>query len=189
MRSSFVVIIYAYLQVCFRRRNEARRREINGIYLGPVEASAEQNVWRYPSSFLLALLYPCGIHGIMWIVRNNLPFSTVLVNLLDNWTQDSFFGEEKTLNEDFSPSGCLWASVLGIFLIDGSCGRVQTTMGGAIPEQVILSGIGKGDEQMMGSKPVSSILSWPLHQFLLCFLLQFLLWFTLMMGTITYKIK
>lgn len=41
--ASAIIIIVVY-SMCFRRRNEARRREINGIYLGPVEASAEQNV-------------------------------------------------------------------------------------------------------------------------------------------------
>ena len=45
-------------------------------------------------------------------------------------------------------------------------------MGGAIPELVILGSIRKQDEQTRGSKPVSNIPSWPLHQFLLPDLLE-----------------
>ncbi|XP_052596641.1 T-lymphocyte activation antigen CD80 [Peromyscus californicus insignis] len=41
--ASAIILIIVY-SICFRRRNEARRKENNGIYLGPVEASTEQNV-------------------------------------------------------------------------------------------------------------------------------------------------
>jgi hypothetical protein len=40
-------------------------------------------------------------------------------------------------------------------------------VGGAIPELVDLGSIRKQSEQAMGSKPVSNIPPWPLHQLLL----------------------
>jgi hypothetical protein len=40
------------------------------------------------------------------------------------------------------------------------------TMGGAIPELVVLGSIRKQAEQVRGSKPVNSIPPWPLHQLL-----------------------
>jgi hypothetical protein len=40
-------------------------------------------------------------------------------------------------------------------------------VGGTIPGLVVLGSIRKQAEQAMGSKPVSSIPPWPLHQLLL----------------------
>lgn len=47
-----------------------------------------------------------------------------------------------------------------IFLENDQCGRVQTTVGGAIPEQVALGCVRKEDEQAMENKLVSSIPPW-----------------------------
>jgi hypothetical protein len=47
-------------------------------------------------------------------------------------------------------------------------------VGGAIPGLVVLGSIRKQAEQARGSKPVSSIPPWPLHQLLLSDLLEFL---------------
>ena len=44
---------------------------------------------------------------------------------------------------------CLWASLLGIFLINDRCGRAQ-------PMMVVLDGIGKETEQSVGSQSVAS---------------------------------
>jgi hypothetical protein len=41
-------------------------------------------------------------------------------------------------------------------------------VGRAAPGLVVLGSIGKQAEQAMGSKPVSSTPSWPLHQLLPC---------------------
>ena len=46
-------------------------------------------------------------------------------------------------------------------------------VGGAIPEMVFLGSIREQAEQARGSKPVSNILPWPLHQLLLPDLLEF----------------
>jgi hypothetical protein len=46
-------------------------------------------------------------------------------------------------------------------------------VGGAIPGLVILGSIRKQAEQARGSKPVSNIPPWPLHQLLLHDLLEF----------------
>jgi hypothetical protein len=46
-------------------------------------------------------------------------------------------------------------------------------VGGAIPGLVVLGSISKQAEQARGSKPVSSIPPWPLHQLLLPELLEF----------------
>ena len=46
-------------------------------------------------------------------------------------------------------------------------------MGGAIPGQVVLGYIREQAEQARGSKPVSNIPPWPLHQLLLPDLLEF----------------
>jgi hypothetical protein len=48
------------------------------------------------------------------------------------------------------------------------------TVGGAIPGLVVLGSIRKQAEQARGSKPVSDIPPWPLHQLLLPDLLEFL---------------
>ena len=48
-----------------------------------------------------------------------------------------------------------------------------TLVGGAIPGLVVLGSIRKQAKQARGSKPVSNILSWPLHQLLLPDLLEF----------------
>jgi hypothetical protein len=47
-------------------------------------------------------------------------------------------------------------------------------MGDAIPELVVLGSIRKQAEQARGSKPISNIPPWPLHQLLLPDLLEFL---------------
>jgi hypothetical protein len=47
-------------------------------------------------------------------------------------------------------------------------------VGGAIPGLVVLSSTRKQAEQARGSKPVSNISPWPLHQLLLTALLEFL---------------
>ena len=47
-----------------------------------------------------------------------------------------------------------------IFLENDQCGRVQHTVGGAVPGQVVLGCVGKADEQAMESKLVSSIPPW-----------------------------
>ena len=52
------------------------------------------------------------------------------------------------------------------FSMTDQCGRAQPMMGGAIPGLLILDSIRKQAEQVMGSKPVSSIPSSSLHQFL-----------------------
>jgi hypothetical protein len=44
---------------------------------------------------------------------------------------------------------------------------------GAVPGLVVLGSIRKQAEQARGSKPVSNILPWPLHQLLLPDLLEF----------------
>jgi hypothetical protein len=46
-------------------------------------------------------------------------------------------------------------------------------VGGAIPGLVVLGSIRKQAEQARGSKPVSNIPPWPLHQLLLPDLLEF----------------
>jgi hypothetical protein len=46
-------------------------------------------------------------------------------------------------------------------------------VGGAIPGMVVLGSIRKQAEQVKGSKPVSNIPPWPLHQLLLPDLLEF----------------
>jgi hypothetical protein len=46
-------------------------------------------------------------------------------------------------------------------------------VGGAIPELVVLGSIRKQAEQARGSKPVSNIPPWPLHQLLFPDLLEF----------------
>jgi hypothetical protein len=46
-------------------------------------------------------------------------------------------------------------------------GKAQPIVGGAIPGLVVLGSIRKQAEQASGSKPVSSIPPWPLHQLLL----------------------
>jgi hypothetical protein len=46
-------------------------------------------------------------------------------------------------------------------------------VGGAIPGLVVLGSIRKQAEQTRGSKPVSNIPPWPLHQLLLPDLLEF----------------
>jgi hypothetical protein len=46
-------------------------------------------------------------------------------------------------------------------------------VGGAIPGLVVLDSIRKQAEQARGSKEVSNILPWPLHQLLLPDLLEF----------------
>ena len=46
-------------------------------------------------------------------------------------------------------------------------------VGGAIPGLVVLGSIRKQTEQAKGSKPVSNIPPWPLHQLLLPDLLEF----------------
>jgi hypothetical protein len=46
-------------------------------------------------------------------------------------------------------------------------------VGGAIPGLVVLGSIRKQVEQARGSKPVSNILPWPLHQLLLPDLFEF----------------
>jgi hypothetical protein len=48
-----------------------------------------------------------------------------------------------------------------------------TIVGVAIPGLIVLGSIRKQAEQARGSKPVSNILPWPLHQFLLPGLLEF----------------
>jgi hypothetical protein len=45
-------------------------------------------------------------------------------------------------------------------------GRAQPTVGGAIPGLVVLGSIRKQAKQARGSKPVSNIPPWPLHQLL-----------------------
>jgi hypothetical protein len=47
-------------------------------------------------------------------------------------------------------------------------------VGGAIPGLVVLGSIRKQAEQASGSKPVSNIPPWPLHQLLLPALCEFL---------------
>jgi hypothetical protein len=46
-------------------------------------------------------------------------------------------------------------------------------MGGTISGLVVLGSVRKQAEQARGSKPVSNILPWPLHQLLLPGLLEF----------------
>jgi len=46
-------------------------------------------------------------------------------------------------------------------------------VGDAIPGLVVLGSIGEQVEQARGSKPVKTIPPWPLHQLLLCDLLEF----------------
>jgi hypothetical protein len=46
-------------------------------------------------------------------------------------------------------------------------------VGGAIPGLVIFGSVRKQAEQARGSKPVSNIPPWPLHQLLLPYLLEF----------------
>jgi hypothetical protein len=55
----------------------------------------------------------------------------------------------------------VWASQKGIFLINDSCGRAQSTVGGATNGLVILSSVRKQAEHVMKRKPVSSIPPWP----------------------------
>jgi hypothetical protein len=50
---------------------------------------------------------------------------------------------------------------------------VGPIVGGAIPGLVVLGSIRKQVEQARGSKPVSNIPPWPLHQLLLPDLLEF----------------
>jgi len=52
-------------------------------------------------------------------------------------------------------------------------GRAQPLVGGAVPGLVVLGSIREQAEQARGSKPVSSIPPWPLHQLLLPDLLEF----------------
>ena len=52
-------------------------------------------------------------------------------------------------------------------------GRGGSIVGGAIPGLVVLGSIRKKAEQAGGSKPVSNIPPWPLHQILLPGLLKF----------------
>lgn len=54
--------------------------------------------------------------------------------------------------------------------IIGRCGRVKSATGGAPPGLVALGGIGKLEEQAMGSKPVCSTPPWSLLQLLPQFL-------------------
>jgi hypothetical protein len=49
----------------------------------------------------------------------------------------------------------------------------EPVVGGAIPGLVVLGSIREQAEQARGSKPVSNIPSWPLHQLLLLDLLEF----------------
>jgi len=51
-------------------------------------------------------------------------------------------------------------------LIDDLCGKVQATVGEAMPGQVILGGTRKQTKQTMKSKQVSSTSPWLLLQFL-----------------------
>jgi hypothetical protein len=46
-------------------------------------------------------------------------------------------------------------------------------VGGAIPRLMVLGSIGEQNEQARGSKPVSNIPPWPLHQLLISALLEF----------------
>lgn len=48
-------------------------------------------------------------------------------------------------------------SLLGIFLIEDSCGRAQLTVGGATPRLVIMEWARKQAEQTVRGKPVSSL--------------------------------
>ena len=52
-------------------------------------------------------------------------------------------------------------------------GRTQPIVGGAILELVVLGSIREQAEQARGSKPVSNIPPWSLHQLLLPDLLEF----------------
>jgi hypothetical protein len=54
---------------------------------------------------------------------------------------------------------------------------------GAIPGLVVLGSIRKQIEQARRSKPVSSILPWPLHQLLVPDLLEFQSWLPLVMNS------
>ena len=56
-------------------------------------------------------------------------------------------------------------------------------MGGAIPGLVVLGSIIKQAEQARGSKPVSNIPPWPLHQLLLPDLCEFQSWLLLVMNS------
>jgi len=53
-------------------------------------------------------------------------------------------------------------------------GRTQPIRGVVVPELLVLGSIRKQAEQAMGSKPVSNIPPWSLHQLLLPDLLEFL---------------
>jgi hypothetical protein len=52
-------------------------------------------------------------------------------------------------------------------------GGGASIVGGAIPRMIVLGSIRKQAEQARGSKPVSNIPPWSLHQFLLSDLLEF----------------
>jgi hypothetical protein len=56
-------------------------------------------------------------------------------------------------------------------------------VGGAIPDLVVLGSIREQAEQGRGSKPVSNIPPWPLHQLLLPDLLEFLSLLPLVMNS------
>jgi hypothetical protein len=56
-------------------------------------------------------------------------------------------------------------------------------VGGAIPGLVVLGFVRKQAEQARGSKPVSNIPPWPLHQLLLPVLLQFQSQLSLVMNS------
>jgi hypothetical protein len=69
----------------------------------------------------------------------------------------------------------------GIFSISDQGGG--PIVGGTIPELVVLSSIRKQPEQARGSKPVSNIPPWPLHQLLLSDQLEFQSWLPLVMNS------
>jgi hypothetical protein len=56
-------------------------------------------------------------------------------------------------------------------------------VGGAIPGLVVLGSIREQAEQGRGSKPVSNIPPWPLHQLLPPDLLEFQFWLPLVMNS------
>jgi hypothetical protein len=94
-------------------------------------------------------------------------------------TQAGVITEEGASLEEMPP----WDPAVRHFLTKWSRGRAQPNVCGAIPGLEVLAFIRKQAEQVRGSKPVSNIPPWPLHQLLLPDLLEFQSWLPSVMNS------
>lgn len=126
----------------------------------PVTLLLPQNTLAYATRGGGSLFIVWG-HSLSWCRSHSRCTHSVLI---------SFFVNNKQIQEEeASAENCfyqigLWVSLRGIFLVDDACGRIQLTMGGAIPGEMVLGALRKQAEQAR-SMTVSSTSPWAVLQF------------------------